>query len=338
MTTSLPGLKRFALPVLASIGALTMLSGSWACGGDYSGKVESISIGTTISEVNSLILIAQEQGYFTGNGLNVTNKIYPSGVAALDGMFNHEVDIATGSEFAFAGQVLAGKDVRAMSVISRSSGEYLVARVDRGINTLADIKGKTIGVPLGSRPEFALDRFLLFQRIGRSEVTLVNVPVNRSADALVNGEVDAVALWQPYIDNIKKRMGDTVVIWDVQEDQPSYTLITSTKEWTDKNPALVVRLLKSLLQAEDYVIANPGEARVLVQQKLNYNSAYFNSVWHDYRFSVTLSQALVVALEDQARWIISNNLASEKQTPDFVKFIYIDGLKAVKPEAVNIIR
>ncbi len=36
--------------------------------------------------------------------------------------------------------------------------------------------------------------------------------------------------------------------------------------------------------------------------------------------------------------LIANNLTTEKQVPNFLDYIYEDGLKAVKPEAVNIIR
>ena len=43
-------------------------------------------------------------------------------------------------------------------------------------------------------------------------------------------------------------------------------------------------------------------------------------------------------MEDEARWMITNNLTTEKQVPNFLDYIYEDGLKAVKPEAVNIIR
>jgi NitT/TauT family transport system substrate-binding protein len=45
-----------------------------------------------------------------------------------------------------------------------------------------------------------------------------------------------------------------------------------------------------------------------------------------------------VATEDEARWMITNNLTRDKQVPDFLNYIYVDGLNAVKPEAVNIIR
>jgi NitT/TauT family transport system substrate-binding protein len=61
-------------------------------------------------------------------------------------------------------------------------------------------------------------------------------------------------------------------------------------------------------------------------------------VWHENNFSLSLDQSLIVAMEDDARWMIKNKLTTEKQIPDFVNYIYVDGLKAVKPEAVKIIR
>jgi NitT/TauT family transport system substrate-binding protein len=43
-------------------------------------------------------------------------------------------------------------------------------------------------------------------------------------------------------------------------------------------------------------------------------------------------------MEDEARWMIKNNLTRERAIPDFTNYIYLDGLKAIKPEVVNIIR
>jgi len=43
-------------------------------------------------------------------------------------------------------------------------------------------------------------------------------------------------------------------------------------------------------------------------------------------------------MEDEARWMIKNNLTAGKTVPDFGNYIYVDALKAIKPEAVNIIR
>jgi hypothetical protein len=42
-------------------------------------------------------------------------------------------------------------------------------------------------------------------------------------------------------------------------------------------------------------------------------------------------------MEDEARWMIANNLTNETKIPDFRNYTYKAGLEKVKPESVNII-
>ncbi len=97
-------------------------------------------------------------------------------------------------------------------------------------------------------------------------------------------------------------------------------------------------VLKALADAERYIINHPEAAKAVIQKKLKYGKAYMADVWPDYEFSLSLGQSLITAMEDEARWMISNGLTTEKQVPNFLNYIYIDGLKAIRPEAVNIIR
>jgi NitT/TauT family transport system substrate-binding protein len=71
---------------------------------------------------------------------------------------------------------------------------------------------------------------------------------------------------------------------------------------------------------------------------LNYDGAFTEAIWSENQFSLSLDQSLISAMEDEARWMIRNNLTNEKTVPDFGNYIYTDGLKAIRPEAVNIIR
>jgi NitT/TauT family transport system substrate-binding protein len=309
-----------------------------ACRAGSTGSAPSVTVGTTKSEVNLLIIAAQNQGYFADNGLDVVHKVYPSGVDAIGGLLGGELEFAAGSEFPFVGQVLSESDICTIAAVNRSSLEHLVARIDRGIRSIADLRGKTIGVPLGSRPEFALDRFLYFHGIDVSEVTLADVPVGESVEALVSGKVDAVAAWQPYTDEVVQQLGAQVVSWSVQENQPSYSLVMSRAGWTAENRDLVTRFLRSLVEAEEYVTRNPEAARALLHEEWNYDESYLSSIWPAHSFSVLLDQALVVAMEDQARWIMAHDPTGEQQMPDFLRYVCAEGLEAVKPEAVSLIR
>jgi hypothetical protein len=60
--------------------------------------------------------------------------------------------------------------------------------------------------------------------------------------------------------------------------------------------------------------------------------------WSKTDLSLTLDQSLVLAMEDEARWMIENNLTADKQVPNFLDFIHEEALEAIKPQAVNIIR
>ena len=169
-------------------------------------------------------------------------------------------------------------------------------------------------------------------------MTLINVPVSASVDALVSGEVDAVTAWEPYIDEMIDRMDEKVVSWSVQEDQPSYSILMCRGDWAAENPGLISRFLKSLVQAENYMVNSPNEARSFIMKKLGYTEEYIESVWGEYEFSVSLDQSLVTAMEDEARWMISDNLTDKNTVPDFIDYIEEGPLKAIEPDTVNIIR
>jgi NitT/TauT family transport system substrate-binding protein len=42
-------------------------------------------------------------------------------------------------------------------------------------------------------------------------------------------------------------------------------------------------------------------------------------------------------MEEEARWAISNNLINATAVPNFINYIYVNGLESVKPESISII-
>jgi NitT/TauT family transport system substrate-binding protein len=305
---------------------------------DYPGKMESITIGMDPTAANSLIHIAENQNYFTSNGLKVTIKNYASGLVAVNGMLNDEVDVATAAEFVVVGQALKKENVRALASIDKFLHIHLLGRRDRGVKSIPDLKGKRIGVTLKTAAEFYLGRFLELQGMNMRQVTLINVSPPQSVDALVNGDVDAVVAWQPNVRAIEDRLGSGVVKWGVQKGQAAYCMVIGRGEWVTKHPELIKRFSTALVQAENYAVGHPDEAKAIVQRRLSYDDSYMTTIQAEHQFSLLLDQSLITAMEDEARWMIKNKLTKEKNVPNFLDYIYEDGLKAVKPEAVNIIR
>ena len=303
----------------------------------YPGKVESITIGLLPNELNSLIYIANDQQYFAAEGLNVTIKDYSSILTAVNEMLTGDVDISTASEFVFAGNALANKAVRTITTIDKVDQVSIIGRKDRGIDGISDLAGKRIGVFKGSVAEFYLGRFLELNGMRLSQVTLVDTSSN-VVDALTNGTVDAVATGQPNINRIENAFGNETTALPAQSGQSSYYSALCTDSWAAAHPELITRFLTALVQAERYVINNPNEAKAVIQSRLNYSTSYMTEVWSDHEFSLSLDQSLILAMEDESRWLISNNLANATSVPNFLNYVYADGLESVKPNSVNIIK
>ncbi len=319
-------------------GVVAMVLGSWSCRANDSGQLESIRIGIWPNEINTLIYIAQDQNYFVAAGLNVTITDYASVTEALNGMLNGESDISTASEFVLVGKALQREDIRALGSIDKVLQISIVSRKDRGIENVSDLAGKKIGVFKGAVSEFYLGRFLELHGMKDSQITLVDTSSLNIVDTLTSGTVDAVITGQPNIDRIRNNLGEEVMILPAQSNQATYYSVYSTGSWASEHPVLVTRFLNSLARAESYLIRNPDQARDIIQNKLNHSAIYMAAIWPEHQFSLTLDQGLVAAMEDEARWMIANNLTPEKQVPDFLDYIYMDGLEAIKPGAVNIIR
>lgn len=334
----LPGRVQ-ALMALIPAGIMATVFGLSACQKDTPGKVESIIVGMESTAVNSLIYIAEDQKYFAANGLKITIKDnYPSGAAAVEGMLKGEVDVATTAELAVVRQALAKERIRTLGSIDRFIHMKLIGRKDRGILEISDLKGKRIGVPVKTAADFMLGRFLDLRGINADRPIVVDVQAPQAVAALMKGDVDAVVVWQPNVMAIQEILGNESSIWSIQSGQPMYCAAVTTDDWARKHPDLINRLLKALGQGEDYLIRNPDQARTIVQKSLNYDDRYIETIWPEHEFSLRLDQSLILAMEDQARWMIKNNLTAEKQVPDFLDYVYIEGLKAVRPDAVNIIR
>jgi len=300
----------------------------------YTGPVEKITVAA--GKAGVLVYIAEGQGFFEENGLEVTIKDYESGKAAADALINGEADISTSADFVFVSNSFDHADLRVLGTVATKQIKELVARKDRGISTIDDLVGKKIGVKKKSGAEFQLGVFLVFNGLSQKDVELVDLRPSEMLDAISNKDVDAVFVWDPYLYNIKKKLGEDVVTWHGGED--FYYVLLTKKDWIENNPAAAERFMKSVLEAEDYIKDNSEEAKEFVKNRFDYESDYIDYSWPNQEFAVTLEQAMLILFEDQARWAIKNNLTDKTEVPNYLDYIYTDALEKVKPEAIGIIR
>lgn len=336
MTECFHRLGRLVLIFVVFAGILLPALGFLSC----SPKVEPITIAYSPFESTALLWIAEDRQFFSRNRLDITLRKYETGAGALDGTLKGEADVAIGTaELPVVARAFRKEKMRVIGSADKANFIYIIARKDRGIEKASDLRGKKVGTTLGTVAEFFLGRYLELNGMSMKDVTLVDVKTPEGwVNAVADGDIDAIATAQPYAMAARDRLGANAAFWPAQGAQLLYGLIISSDEWLTEHPELVGRFLKSLAQAEEYLIRNPSEAREIVQKQLNLDAAYVEAFWSQNQFGLSLDQSLITAMEDEARWLIRNNLTSEKTVPDFGKFIFEEHLRVVKPDAVNIIR
>ncbi len=304
----------------------------------YTGPVEKITVAIGTGPVTSLIHIAFENGYFTNEGLDVVIQQHPSGKAAFNALVEGEADLATAAETPIMFAIMRGEKIGILATISSSEkNKMIVARKDKGVSIPNDLKGKRIGVTVGSSGDYFMDSFLIMHGISRDEVQVINVGSNAIVDALTSGEVDAVSTWNPYISILQKGLGDNAVTFSGEGIYRETFNIATKQDFANENPETIKKVLRALIKAEEFCEENPDEAQEIIADKIGMDRAALNELWELYDFKVTLDQSLLVELEAEARWAIKNNLTDATEVPNYLDYIYLDALEEVKPEAVGII-
>ena len=294
-----------------------------------------MALGTSPYEVSGLIYIAEEKGYFNDAGLNVTIHRYDAGLYAITDLNQGKLDVATAADYAVAGRVLAGDPIVVAGSIGTDDFHYLMIRKESGIAEGQDLRGRTIGVSKRTSGEFFLGRFLELHGLRHTDVVLIDLAPARMKEALAGGAVDAVVIWPPTVYDIEDALGDSLLIWPIQGGQKMYWLLIVPEEG---DPAAIERLLRALQHAEEFAQRHPEEARRIVNQRLATPAGEQVRAWERTRMSLSLDQSLLIALEDEARWMIRENLTDDMEMPDYLSCLRYEWLDSIKPGSVRIIR
>lgn len=303
----------------------------------YNGPVEDIRTGL-IGEYATLILIAENKGYFKENGLNVTIKEYPSGPASLADLWKGNLDLAMASEFAGVSDNLNGQDVRILATLSKSEAFFLLARKDHGISEASSLKGKKIGITRKTVGEFFLGQFLSFNSLSPRDIQIIDMPPADLVDALTNGRLDVAVLFEPVAYKANMLLGDKALRLPVQSGQAINSVLHGTSKLSNERPEALKRYMRALVQAEAFVKTHDTEAKDIVARRLNYDDAYIDYIWPNFKFGLSLDQELLIIMDDQARWAIDNKLSPAIKVPNHLHLFDFRPLEAVKPEGITVIR
>lgn len=287
----------------------------------------------------ALVPLAKLRGFYAAEGINVEVRRFPSGRHALEAMFAGECALATAAETPVANHSLKRNDFLIIAAVSISNNiENLLVRSDRGIRTPADLRGRRIAAPEFTSAHYFLDMFLNVNGLAPQDVIKVYLPAQEVAPAFRRGEVDAAAHWMPNLQTPAAEFGARAKTFDAPGLHIYPMLLVGGRDTVRNNPAAVERVLRALLRAERYAREQPASAKALMARDYEISQNEINLVWPLHDFRLSLGQPLPFVLENAARWEIGLLPPAQRPAlPNYLDFIYFDGLMTVKPGAVTII-
>jgi len=297
----------------------------------------SIGISAT-SLLPALIHIADSKGFFQGEGLDVEIKGYPTGKAALAATLNGEVDMGTVADTPIVFNSFERDDFAVwVTILDSAHHVKVLARKDHNISMPRELLGKIIATSLGTTSHFAMVTFFALNKIDIDQVEIVDMKPLEMVDAVVNGEVDAICGWEPNVTKAAKRLGENALLLPSEVGYMATFSLVSTDDFIVDNPESICRVIRALNNAEEFAKKNREESVDILASRLKIDREDIDELWDDYRFRLSLSQSLLVTLEDEAKWAIRSNFTNKTEIPNFLDYIYMDALEEVKPESISII-
>jgi NitT/TauT family transport system substrate-binding protein len=299
---------------------------------------EQLTIASGSPEFSALTLVAKEKGYFARHGLNVTIRDYPTGALAMNELLSGRADLAYAAEFVGVSTSFRAPDFKIIGSTAKSNVIALVVRNDRGIVKPSDLKGKIIAVPKGTAAEFYLGRYLTLNGMDIRDVTVKNLGPAGLVTSVVSGDYDAAIIWEPYVYQIEQQLGWNGTTWPAQGGQRFYWVTYTTDDMIRDRPGVTRDYVRALDEAEAFLNSHEPEAKEIVRKRVNMTDEYIDVLWEKNQYVLSLDQGLVLAMEDEARWMEGENMTGGSTRPSYLDMISQDAMREVKPSAVTIIR
>ncbi|WP_042302466.1 ABC transporter substrate-binding protein [Paraburkholderia kururiensis] len=215
--------------------------------------------------------LTEQLGYFKEEGLDVEIQSQPAGVDAENellagavqgvvGFYDHTIDLQS-----------KGKEVEALVVFGQVPGEVeMVATKAAGsLKSMADVKGKTLGVTgLGSSTSF-LTQYLA-QRAGVPSTQYTLLPVGADASfiaAIKQSRIDAGMTTEPTVSQLLKT-GDAKVLVDMRTIDGTRAALGGTypassfyvqRAWAESHKDEAAKLARAFVKTLNFIATHSAE-------------------------------------------------------------------------------
>jgi taurine transport system substrate-binding protein len=194
-------------------------------------------------------------------GYKISWKKFSGGGDVIRAMASGDIQIGEVGSSPAAAAASQGMDVQVFWILDDiANAEQLVARNGSNVKSVADLKGKSIGVPFVSTTHYQLLFALKQAGIGPTDAKVLNMRPPEIAAAWERGDIDATFVWNPALAKVKESGTVLVSAGELAKaGRPTFDAIMVDREWGEKNKEFMTALVKALAAKDAEYKANKAK-------------------------------------------------------------------------------
>lgn len=241
-----------------------------ALAGGVSAEEKPLRIGYVFAMANAPALIADKEGFYREEGLNVDLKALGDGPVIQQALAAGELDVAYVGTPPVYQWFSRGLQSRILAKVNYGQAAVIVD-AKSPINSLEALKGKKLaGVKKGSGMDVLLRGYVLKEKAELNpdkDLDIIDMPPGNMNAALERGIVDAAFSWEPFVSQSLLR-GSSRVLLDVNKALPNYPwyVVIALPKTLQERPDDVVKLLRAHRKAIAFLNENPDESNRIIAE------------------------------------------------------------------------
>lgn len=247
------------------------------CTGSDSDEKKTTTIKIGVQDTDISAIVAYKKGYFDqamkDKGLDAKVEIvmFDAGPAIMEAFSANSLDFGCLGDQPCISAIATGCPAEIIGTYrTQKTGTAVIARKGAEINSVADLRGKKIGLTLGSNAEHLLNIVLEDAGLTQDDVEIISLEQGDMLTTMESGQIDAAAVWEPRIQQSKDfafRLADGEGTYDVDGNKTkdiAYKYFcnpfAANTAFTKENPEMTSAVLKALSMGADYTDNNTEDA------------------------------------------------------------------------------